>query len=327
VPQTPSPGTGDIIVVNGLSKHFGTRIAVDDVSFSVGEGEFFGFLGPNGAGKSTTVNILATLTRPTSGGAFVAGYDVVHQRANVRRAIGLVFQDSTLDDYLTAEQNLRFHARAYGVPNHLARSRSQELLELMGLWERRNDKVKSFSGGMRRRLELVRGLLHQPAILFLDEPTLGLDPRSRRNVWDYLHTLRERERLTIFLTTHYLDEADACDRVAVIDDGKLVANDTPEGLKRSVGGDVILLEVADGAAAAVEILERYGIHALVEGGGGTVRFSIPDGEGFLPEFIKGFSHDMRSVSLRRPSLDDAFLALTGRELDRVDEPPGVEALS
>jgi ABC-2 type transport system ATP-binding protein len=327
VPKTLSSGTGDVIVVNGLSKRFGSRVAVDDVSFSVGEGEFFGFLGPNGAGKSTTVNILATLTRPTSGGAFVAGYDVVHQRANVRRAIGLVFQDSTLDDYLTAEQNLRFHARAYGVPNHLARSRSQELLELMGLWEQRNDKVKNFSGGMRRRLELVRGLLHQPAILFLDEPTLGLDPRSRRNVWDYLHTLRERERLTIFLTTHYLDEADACDRVAVIDDGKLVANDTPEGLKRSVGGDVILLEVADGAAAAAEILERYGIHALVEGDGGTVRFSIPDGEGFLPEFIKGFSHDMRSVSLRRPSLDDAFLALTGRELDRVDEPPSVEALS
>jgi ABC-2 type transport system ATP-binding protein len=317
-----------MIVVAGLTKHFGAQPAVDNISFTVGEGEFFGFLGPNGAGKSTTVNMLATLTRPSSGVASVAGFDVVHQRADVRRSIGLVFQDSTLDDYLTAEQNLRFHARAYGVPNDLARERSQELLELMGLWERRKDKVKNFSGGMRRRLELVRGLLHQPTVLFLDEPTLGLDPRSRRNVWDYLHALRKRERLTIFLTTHYLDEADACDRLAVIDDGKLVANDTPDALKRSVGGDVIVLEVADGAAAAAEILERYGIHALVDGGdGSTVRFSIHDGEGFLPEFIKGFSHDMRSVSLRRPSLDDAFLALTGRELDGADEPPGVEAHS
>ena len=309
--------------MGGLTKSYGARLAVDDLSFTVGEGEFFGFLGPNGAGKSTTVNMLGTLLKPSSGHASVAGYDVVRQRADVRRSIGLVFQDSTLDEYLTAEQNLRFHARAYDVPSAEAQSRSEELLGLMGLWERRNDKVRAFSGGMRRRLELVRGLLHRPTILFLDEPTLGLDPRSRRTVWDYLHALRERERLTIFLTTHYLDEADACDRVAVIADGKLVANDTPAALKRSVGGDVIVLEVADTATAAREIADRYGIQATVDGD--SVRFSVVDGEGFLPEFIRGFSHEMRSVSLRRPSLDDAFLALTGQELDGAEDLPAIKA--
>ena len=177
----------DIISVRGLTRIFGAREAVSDVSFEIAEGELFGLLGPNGAGKTTILNMLSTLLRPSAGSAAVAGYDVVTQRADVRRSIGLVFQESSLDEYLTAEQNLRFHALAYRIPRHTARERSAELLRLMRLWERRKDKVRSFSGGMRRRLELVRGLLHQPAVLFLDEPTLGLDPRSRRNVWDYLH--------------------------------------------------------------------------------------------------------------------------------------------
>ena len=193
----------------------------------------------------------------------------------------------------------------------------------MGLWERRKDKVRSFSGGMRRRLELVRGLLHQPTVLFLDEPTLGLDPRSRRNVWDYLHSLRERERLTIFLTTHYLDEADDCNRIAVIDDGRLVALGAPDELKRDVGGDVITIEVPDGEAAVAEISARHGIQPTVDGA--RVRFSVAGGEKFLPDFIRSFSQPMESVSLRRPSLDDVFLRLTGHDIEAADAGTDVDA--
>ena len=305
------------IAVNGLSKRYGDRNAVVDVSFDVATGELFGFLGPNGAGKTTTVNILSTLLRPSSGSATVAGFDTVSQQADVRRSIGIVFQDSTLDDYLTAEQNLRFHALAHGVPRAEADHRSGELLRMLNLWDRRHEKVRQFSGGMRRRLELVRGLLHQPTVLFLDEPTLGLDPRSRRSVWDYLHELRREEKLTIFLTTQYLDEADGCDRVAIIDEGRLVAQGSPAELKRSVGGDVVTIEVADSAAAAAEIAARYGIQpAPIDES--TVRFSVHEGESFLPEFISDFSQPLHAVSLRHPTLDDAFLELTGRGLEAAE---------
>ena len=219
------------IQVENLQKKYGRLEAVKSVSFEVDEGEIFGFLGPNGAGKTTTINVLCTLLNPSGGSASVNGYDVVKQRNEVRRSIGLVFQESTLDEYLTAEQNLLFHSYAYGVSKDIRDQRMKDLLDLVDLWDRRKGKTRTYSGGMKRRLEIVRGLIHHPRVLFLDEPTLGLDPQTRRYIWDYVEDIRVKENLTIFLTTHYMDEAEHCDRIAVIDDGNIVAIDTPDKLK------------------------------------------------------------------------------------------------
>jgi ABC-2 type transport system ATP-binding protein len=263
--------------------------------------------------------MLCTLLRPTSGSASVNGFDVVRQRNDVRRSIGLVFQQSTLDDTLTAEQNLRFHAYAYGVPADLREQRIRELLTLVELWDRRrgrDGRVRTFSGGMKRRLEIARGLLHRPRVLFLDEPTLGLDPQTRRRIWDYLVELRARERLTIFLTTHYLDEAEHCDRIAVIDHGEIVALDTPDRLKRAVGGDLITLTLttANSEAAASELRQRYSVASIVADGTGSISFRVPAGDAFLPEFIRSFGYPLEAISVRRPTLDDVFLHLTGRQI-------------
>ncbi len=301
-----------VIEVRDLHRRFGSLEAVAGVSFEVGEGELFGFLGPNGAGKTTTINMLCTLLRPTSGTATVNGFDVVRQRSQVRRSIGLVFQQPTLDDYLSAEQNMRFHAYAYGVPADAREARIRELLEMVELWDRRRGSVRTFSGGMRRRLEIARGLLHYPRVLFLDEPTLGLDPQTRRHIWDYLRRLRRQEGLTIFLTTQYLDEAEYCGRIAIVDRGQIVALDSPDGLKRGVGGDLITFSTADNEGAAAEVTGRYGAEASVQDG--VVRFHVPNGETFLPEFVRSFPQPLLSVSLRRPSLDDVFLTLTGHEI-------------
>jgi ABC-2 type transport system ATP-binding protein len=250
---TSEPGRPAIIDVRALSRRFGQVEAVRDVTFRVGEGEVFGFLGPNGAGKTTTIHMLCTILRPTDGQATVGGFDVVDQRGDVRRSIGLVFQQTTLDDALTAEQNLRFHAYVYGVPADLRERRIDELLNLVELAERRGDRVRVFSGGMKRRLEIARGLLHRPRVLFLDEPTLGLDPQTRRRIWEYLAELREREGLTVFMTTHYMDEAEQCDRIAVIDHGSIVALDTPAALKSATGGDLITIATGDANAAASDM--------------------------------------------------------------------------
>ena len=308
-----------MIDVREVVRRFGQVAAVQGVSFQVAAGEIFGFLGPNGAGKTTTITILCTLLRPTGGSATVNGFDVVRQRSAVRRSIGLVFQKPTLDDALSAEQNLRFHAYAYGVPAGVREQRIRALLTLVELWDRRRESVRTFSGGMQRRLEIARGLLHHPRVLFLDEPTLGLDPQTRRRIWDYLAELRAREQLTIFLTTHYMDEAEQCDRVAIIDHGRIVALDTPDGLKRALGGDRITLTTADGQAAASELRRRYGI-APVEAHG-SVSFHVPAGESFLPDFVRNFSQPLEAISLRRPTLDDVFLHLTGRAIR--DGEPGV----
>jgi len=232
-----------IIEVTHLSKHYGRLRAVDDVSFTVEAGEIFGFLGPNGAGKTTTIHALCTLLRPTAGRAAVAGYDVTAHPHAVRRAIGIIFQDPSLDERLTAYENLNFHGILYGVPRADRRRRIGEVLELVGLAGRARGIVKTFSGGMKRRLEMARGLLHRPQVLFLDEPTLGLDPQSRNRMWEYLRELRRETGITMFLTTHYMDEAEYCDRIAIIDRGKLIALDTPEGLKRANGGVGRLEEV------------------------------------------------------------------------------------
>src|SRR5271157_1411102 len=212
-----------VISVAGLTKRYGEIEAVRGIDFEVTAGETFGFLGPNGAGKTTTIKILCTLADPTSGTARVAGHDVVKERDTVRRNIGLVFQDTTLDSYLTGEQNLRFHADLYGVPKAAFAPRLRQVLEMVGLWDRRDSVVATYSGGMQRRLEIARGLLHAPRVLFLDEPTVGLDPQTRVSIWEYINDLKKREDITIFLTTHYMDEAENCDRIAIIDHGKIVA--------------------------------------------------------------------------------------------------------
>lgn len=301
-----------IIEVNNLFKKFGELVAVDDISFKVSPGEIFGFLGPNGAGKTTTINILCTLLRPTSGRATISGFDVVRQQSQVRQTIGLVFQDPSLDERLSGLQNLRFHTMVYNVPSSIREQRIEEMLRMMQLWDKRHSEVRTYSGGMKRRLELARGLLHRPKVLFLDEPTLGLDPQTRNRIWEYILHLRQREGITIFLTTHYMDEAQKADRLAVIDYGKLIAIDTPERLKRVVGKDIISVITADNDRAANEITRRYQIE--IRRDGDELTFEVPNGEEFMPKFIKDFDIKIQSVSLRRPSLDDVFLKLTGREI-------------
>ncbi len=301
-----------IIKVENLVKKFGQLVAVNNISFSVVPREIFGFLGPNGAGKTTTINILCTLSRPTSGRAIVNGYDIVRQQSQVRQSIGLVFQDPSLDDRLSGLQNLRFHALVYHVPASVREQRIEQVLKMMELWDKRHGTVRTYSGGMKRRLELARGLLHYPKVLFLDEPTLGLDPQTRNRIWEYILELREREGITIFLTTHYMDEADKADRIAIIDHGKLVAMDTPERLKRIVGKDIICVKTGNDDQAAEEIRLRYQIEARRDSNGLT--FEVASGEEFLPTFIKEFGTEILSVSLRSPSLDDVFLKLTGREI-------------
>jgi len=302
----------DVIEASNLVKRFGELEAVKGISFSVKEGEIFGFLGPNGAGKTTTINILCTLLKPTDGQAKVNGYDVIKERSQVRQSIGLVFQEPALDDYLTAEQNLRFHGYAYGIPKNVLEPRLKELLEMMELWDRRKGKINTYSGGMKRRLEIARGLLHHPRVLFLDEPTLGLDPQTRRRIWDYIHDLRKRENLAIFMTTHYMDEAENCDRIAIIDYGRTVALDTLEKLKDGIGGDVISVKTEDNEEA-VRLLEgQYKLKPGIEDG--VISFTVPHGEEFLPKFVSGFPLRLLSIGLRRPTLEDVFLKLTGRNI-------------
>ena len=219
------------VSARGLARRYDEVEAVAGVDLDVEPGEVFGFLGPNGAGKSTTIKMLCTLVQPSAGSATVAGYDIVKQRDDVRRAIGLVFQDPTLDGYLTAEQNLRMHAELYGVPKAVVGERMTDVLEMVGLADRRRSRVSTYSGGMKRRLEIARGLLHAPRVLFLDEPTVGLDPQTRASIWRYINELRRREDITIFMTTHYMDEAEYCDRISIMVDGRIVALGTPSELK------------------------------------------------------------------------------------------------
>jgi ABC-2 type transport system ATP-binding protein len=297
------------VVVSGLTKSYGDIEAVRGIDFEVAAGETFGFLGPNGAGKSTTIKILCTLARPTAGRASVAGHDVVSERDAVRRNIGLVFQDTTLDSYLTGAQNLRFHAELYAVPSAAVDPRMKQVLDMVGLWDRRDSLVSTYSGGMQRRLEIARGLLHAPHVLFLDEPTVGLDPQTRSSIWEYINDLKSREDITIFLTTHYMDEAEHCDRIAIIDHGKIVAIDTPEALKASVGKDRVQIQTADDDAAIRELKDLFGIDAAIHEG--AVTFSVESGEQFVPQLFARLSVPIRSVSVSRPSLDDVFMSYTG----------------
>jgi ABC-2 type transport system ATP-binding protein len=311
------------IEVRGLVKHFDQVEAVRGVDFEVAAGEVFGFLGPNGAGKTTTINMLCTLATPTAGWAKVAGHDVVSERDDVRRNIGLVFQDPTLDNYLTAVQNLRLHAELYGLQRDVVGPRMQQVLEMVALWERKDSPVGTFSGGMRRRLEIARGMMHSPRVLFLDEPTIGLDPQTRRSIWTYIAELKEREEITIFMTTHYMDEAEWCDRIAIMDQGQIVALDAPDTLKAQVGTDRVAIHTDDNDIAIAALRERFGIEARTAEG--AVTFGVPAGEEFVPRLFAEWdpAHPpINAVSVSRPTLDDVFMSYTGTTIRDAEEDPG-----
>ena len=301
-----------IIEVSNLVKKYGELAAVDGVSFNVDRGETFGLLGPNGAGKTTVINILCTLSKPTSGKALINGFDTAKQQSQVRQSIGLVFQDPSLDDRLSAVENLEFHAHVYNIPAQIRKERIEQVLKMVELWTRRRDIVKHFSGGMKRRLEIARGLLHHPKVLFLDEPTLGLDPQTRNRLWKFILELRKKEGTTVFLTTHYMEEAEYANRIAVMDYGKIIALDTPKKLKGMVGGDVLSLKTADNQKALDELKSRYDIQAKSDHE--ELTFEIAGGDRFIPRLVKELGVDILSINLRRPTLDDVFLKLTGHRL-------------
>ncbi len=306
------------IEVKELVRDFGDFRAVNDISFGVLESEIFGFLGPNGAGKTTTINVLCTLLRPSAGSARVNGYDVSSQQAEVRNSIGLIFQDPSLDEELTAYENLRFHAMMYDIARDDFLRRSDELMAMVDLTDKSRDQVRTFSGGMKRRLEIARGLLHRPRVLFLDEPTLGLDPQTRRHIWQYLHRLREQRDVTMFMTTHYMDEAENCNRIGIIDHGKIVAIDTPAKLKERVGGDLVTLRTSDNEAAGQRLREAHGVETRI-GPEGQLIVETERGDQFIPKVIETFSNGKRpievhSVNLRQPTLEDVFIKLTGHAI-------------
>ncbi|GAA0916014.1 MULTISPECIES: ABC transporter ATP-binding protein [Streptomyces violaceusniger group] len=309
-------GAGTAVLARGLGKSYGAVPAVRDLDLTVSSGEIFGFLGPNGAGKSTSIGMLSTLLRPTAGRAEVAGHDIRHEPDEVRRRIGLVFQETTLDVDLTAGQNLRFHADLYGLPRREGRDRALTMLDLMGLAERHSDPVRTFSGGMRRRLEIARGLMHTPRVLFLDEPTTGLDPQTRAVIWEHLHQLREEQGITVFLSTHHLEEAEHCDRIVIIDGGHLVAEGTPSALKAVVGADLVVLRTGDDDTAVRTIRERFGLEATPEPRGIGLRVS--DAPGFVPRLCAELTVPVHSVTVTPPTLDDVFLHYTGRTIREVD---------
>ncbi len=302
----------NVIEVEQLVKSYNSVKAVDGVTFNVTEGETFGFLGPNGAGKTSTINILCTLLGFDSGNAQVNGYDCVKESLKVRSSIGLVFQEVTLDNELTAHENLKFHCYMYNMSKRLANERIDEILEVVGLEDKRSTAVKKFSGGMKRRLEIARGLLHRPKVLFLDEPTLGLDPQTRSNVWEFISTLKGSLGTTVFMTTHYMDEAEVCDRIAIIDAGKIIACESPGSLKSSLRGDTVYIKTSDDGRACVELHEKFNLSARKIGSGLSI--IVEAGEKFIPKIFESLETPVLSVSMKRPSLEDVFINLTGKEI-------------
>jgi len=303
----------NIIEIKNLTKKYGEKSAVDNISFEVIEGEIFGFLGPNGAGKTTTINILCTLLQPTSGVASISGYDVTNERDNVRNSIGIVFQDPSLDGDLTGEENLRFHGMAYNIPKQIREERIKYLLEMVDLYDKKDELTKNYSGGMKRRLEIARGLLHHPKVLFLDEPTIGLDPQTRNRIWEHIIELQEKKGITIFLTTHYMEEAENCNRIAIIDHGKIIALDTPENLKKALKGDLITLKTSDNEKANEVLKTCFSLNPYVKDD--SIFVYSDNGENFVPKLFRALrNYDITSVSVRKPTLNDVFIKLTGREI-------------
>src|SRR3989338_3179746 len=303
------------IEIKELKKNFGDFTAVDSINLQVKEGELFGLLGPNGAGKTTTLSMLSTILFSSSGTALVNGFDINKERIKVRKSIGIVFQDPSLDDELTAKENLDFHGRLYGMPKKLREERITEVLKLVELTDKASLKVRSFSGGMKRRLEIARGLMHHPKILFLDEPTIGLDPQTRRNIWDYIENLNEKEKLTIILTTHYMEEADyLCDRVAIIDHGKIIALGTPDELKKSMGGDVISIEGEADKQGSVLNEDWVKEKKLIDG---KMNITVSSGESAIPKILEIAGRGgiiVNSVNLKKLTLEDVFIHYTGRAI-------------
>lgn len=299
------------VETQGLSKRFNDLIAVDNLNLQIGQGEIYGLLGPNGAGKTTTLSMLATLLKPTSGTGRVNGYDISTQPGKVRQSIGIVFQDPSSDDILTGYENLYLHALMFGVPKQDRKSRIDYVLKLVDLSDRKDDAVKKYSGGMRRRLELARGLLHNPRILFLDEPTLGLDPQTREHIWQYIENLVKTEKVTVIITTHYMEEADQlCDRVAIIDHGHIIALDSPASLKSKMGGEVVKLQTESPKLDQIEKLDY--VLSVKKGKNSTV-LTVKDANSHLQEILSMVGH-VESVEIRTPTLNDVFLQYTGHEI-------------
>ncbi len=300
------------ISVNGLTKKFNGNVAVKEVNFEVKPGTIFGFLGPNGAGKTTTINILCTLMGADAGSASVNGYDCSKEPDDVRRSIGIVFQDPTLDKDLTAYENLLYHAYLYRVPKPVRRRTVEDAIRFIGLYERKDDLIKTYSGGMKRRLEVARALVHQPKVLFLDEPTLGLDPQSRAGLWTYIRKLPETMDMTIFMTTHYMEEAEVCDDICIIDHGSIIAKGAPSELKSMLGGDVVYLIADDNKKALGMIRDLLDIEAEIKGD--EIVFPTKKSDTCIPEIIRTLGDSVRSIRLQRPTLNDVFLKITGREI-------------
>jgi len=304
-----------LIKIRNLVKKYGNLTAVDNLTLDISENEVFGLLGSNGAGKTTTIHMLATLLKPTSGTANVNSYDITNQPAKVRASIGIVFQAPSSDDMLTGYENLHLHAMLYSVPRHTRKQRIEEVLELVGLTERKHDQVKTYSGGMRRRLEIARGLLHKPKVMFLDEPTLGLDPASRESMWKYVRRLVEEEKVTIILTTHYMEEADMlCDRIAIIDKGRIVALDTPAKLKAGLGGDIVRIKTKKFMQQDIDKIRQFSfVHKLQQSDGFLV-LSVDNAKRDLPVLLQNV--EAESAEFTSPTLNDVFIQLTGRNTDK-----------
>ena len=312
----------DIIKTNNLTKKFNDLTAVDNISFSVKKGEIFGFLGPNGAGKTTTIKMLITLLNPTNGSAEIAGFDIIKKRDEVRQNIGVVFQEPALDTELTGKENLDFHARMYALSKEKRKTRINDVLKLVDLMDKKDVFVKNYSGGMKRRLEIARGLMHSPTVLFLDEPTLGLDAQTRRAIWEYVKKMNKEEGTTIFLTTHYMDEADyLCDRIGIIDHGKILVIDSIDNLKNSVGNDVITLTCSDMDKLVKKLKEQSWISKIKQHDS-FLTLGVEKGDEKIPiiiEIAQSLNIKIKSISVRKPTLDDVFLSFTGRTI-RDQEP-------
>ncbi len=306
-----------VISVEGLSHTYGKVTAVDNISFNVKKGQIFSFLGPNGAGKTTTINVLTTLLPIQKGKVTISGFDVKSQQDDVRKSIGIVFQNETLDWNLTVWETLEFHGRLYSIPKDTRRSRIDELIKLVELAEKRNELVKHLSGGMKRRLEIARGLLTRPKVLFLDEPTIGLDPYTRMRIWDYIKKVN-KEGVTIFLTTHYMDEADQLsDTIYIMDKGQIIANGTSESLKNSLGRDMIYLETDDDEKATRIIKGMMEVNYVRSSSKGLVVSLKEEGTRFMPKLVERIRNErieIKSVNLKKPTLDDVFIHFTGRGL-------------
>jgi ABC-2 type transport system ATP-binding protein len=310
-----------VIAVRDVVHSYDGRSALNGVSFDVRPAELFGLLGPNGSGKTTLFRILSTLMVPVGGRAFILGHDAAKDPSQLRREIGVVFQAQSIDLKLTAAENLWHQGHLYGLYGAALRGRVKQILGRVGLSDRAKDRAETFSGGMQRRLELAKGLLHGPRVLLLDEPTTGLDPGARRDLWQYLQILRDEERVTVLVTTHLMEEAERCDRLAILNEGKLVALGTPAELKHEIGGDVIVLEANDAGLLGSKIRERFGIEVQVVDG--QVRIERRNGHRFVTDLVEGFPGEIHGVSIAKPSLEDVFIRRTGHrfwnERDQINQ--------